>query len=181
MSVGLVGTPVSSYDQHSQFAHTVAFRRDGAARSAAATRRPSPVALGKVGRRRGVTLIEMLMVLIILGLMLAAALPRFGQLRTKMRVDAAAQQMIADLRVARSEALKRNRSVGLQKTGTSTYTLQFVGNRALPQGVAFTTGSDSVRFGAFGPPSSGAASFTVGFAGQTKQVTVSASGLLAVR
>jgi prepilin-type N-terminal cleavage/methylation domain-containing protein len=128
-----------------------------------------------------VTLIEMLIVLVILGIMLGVALPKFNQLRTNMRVSTAAQQLLGDLRRARSEALKRNASVGLQKTGSTTYNLQYIGARALPTGVQFTAGSDSVRFGSFGPPSAGAASFTVGFSGVTKQVTVSSAGLLAVR
>lgn len=133
------------------------------------------------GTRRGVTLIEMLMVLTIVGIMLAAALPKFNAMRTNYRVDTAAQQVVGDLRRARSEALKRNRSVKLAKTGTNTYSMQYIGNRTLPTGVSFTAGSDSIRFGSFGPPSTGAASFTVGFSGKTKQVTVSAAGFMAVR
>lgn len=132
-------------------------------------------------RRLGLTLMELLIVITIIGILVAISVPRINAIRTGMQVDAAAQQLIGDLRRARSVALKYNRSILMQKTGTTTYTVDSVGNRALPGGVVFSAGSDSVRFGSFGPPISGAASFTVSLSGRTKQVVLSAAGLMAVQ
>lgn len=159
---------------HVECSAVAAFRsvRTTSPERAAATRRCA---------RSGLTLVELLIVIVIMGIMLAASLPRISQIRTGMRIDGAAQQVLGDLRRARSEALKRNQSVLVRKTGSTTYDVQFVGIRALPTGVEFTAGSDSIRFGAFGPPVSGGASFTLGFGGRTRQVTLSASGLMAVR
>ena len=159
----------------------------GDARSAATLVRPSVPSLPqRLSTRRaplrpGLTLMELLIVITIVGILVAIAVPRINTIRTGMQLDAAAQQVIGDLRRARSIALKYNRSILMQKTGTTTYAVDSVGNRVLPDGVVFSAGADSVRFGTFGPPISGAASFTVSLDGRTKQVVLTAAGLMTVQ
>lgn len=132
-------------------------------------------------RKSGVTLIELLIVIVIVGILSTLGIPRINQIRAGLRIDAAAQQLVGSLRRARSEALKRNKSIKLAKTGTTTYSVDSIGAFTLPEGVVFSAGSDSVRFSSYGPPVSGAASFTLSLNGRTKQVTLSAAGLMGVQ
>jgi prepilin-type N-terminal cleavage/methylation domain-containing protein len=131
--------------------------------------------------RFGVTMIEMLLVVVILGILMAIVAPRFGNMRVKYQVEAAGQQLVRDLNRARTEAVKRNANVWLAKTSTTNYTLQHVGDRALPNGVTFTSGPDTVKFAAFGPAISGAATFVLGLSGVVKNVKVNASGFASVQ
>ena len=138
----------------------------------------------RVAHRRdrfGVTMIEMLLVVVILGILMAIVAPRFGNMRVKYQVEAAGQQLVRDLNRARTEAVKRNANVWLAKTSATEYTLQHVGARTLPNGVTFTSGPDTVRFAAFGPAISGAATFVLGLSGVVKNVKVSASGFANVQ
>jgi prepilin-type N-terminal cleavage/methylation domain-containing protein len=131
--------------------------------------------------RHGVTMIEMLLVVVILGILMAIVAPRFGNMRVKYQVEAAGQQLVRDLNRARTEAVKRNANVWLAKTSTTEYNLQYVGARALPNNVTFTSGPDTVKFAAFGPAISGAATYVLTLSGINKSVKVNASGFASVQ
>lgn len=131
--------------------------------------------------RRGVTMIEMLLVVVIMGILMAIVAPRFGNMRLKLQVEAAAQQLVRDLNRARTEAVKRNANVYLAKTSTTAYDLQHVGPRTLPNDVTFASGPDTVRFAAFGPAITGAATFMLTLSGVVKSVKVNASGFASVQ
>ena len=131
--------------------------------------------------RRGVTMIEMLLVVVIMGILMAIVAPRFGNMRVKYQVEAAAQQLVRDLNRARTEAVKRNANVFLAKTSTTAYDLQYVGARSLPNNVTFSSGPDTVRFAAFGPAITGAATFMLTLSGVAKSVKVNASGFASVQ
>lgn len=60
-------------------------------------------------RRAGFTLIEILMVMLIAGMVLAFALPRFGALRESGRMNAARTQMVSTVTTARSAAVQNGR------------------------------------------------------------------------
>jgi Tfp pilus assembly protein FimT len=63
--------------------------------------------------RRGATLLELVLTLILLGLVLATALPRLGGLADSLAVDRAAQEIAAAHRRARMSAILRSRIIEL--------------------------------------------------------------------
>jgi type IV fimbrial biogenesis protein FimT len=68
--------------------------------------------IGRASRMRGLTLLELLVVITILALLLGIALPATQDLIERNRLKAAAQALAEDLQWARSEAIKRNRVLG---------------------------------------------------------------------
>jgi type IV fimbrial biogenesis protein FimT len=69
------------------------------------TSRPLP------GRRTGFSLLETLMVLSILGIVLAVALPSYSRSASTQRARAAAHVLASDLRVAQQEAMTRRSAI----------------------------------------------------------------------
>lgn len=61
--------------------------------------------------QRGLTLIELLMVLALLGLLTGLALPAFSALRERSRLAAIQNELLASLALARSEAIRSRRPV----------------------------------------------------------------------
>jgi prepilin-type N-terminal cleavage/methylation domain-containing protein len=135
-----------------------------------------------VVRRNGFTLVETMVVIVLAGMLLGIGVPRFSETRRRYQVDAAAHQLAGDLRRAQVEAIRRNTPVTLERITDSSYTVDFIGERMLESGVTFAGWSaDSVRMAVFGPPTTGARSFTVMWAGMQKTVSVSAAGLVTVQ
>jgi type II secretion system protein H len=132
---------------------------------------------------RGFTLVETLMVIVLVGMLMAIALPRFRNQRNRYWLDTAAYQLAGDLRRAQIEAIRRNQPVTLERINDSTYNVDFIGDRLLRDKVKFSTAlsADSVRLATFGPPTTGARSFVVQLSGAQKTVTVSAAGLVTVQ
>ena len=132
---------------------------------------------------RGFTLVEAVMVMVLGGMLMAIALPRFREQRTRYQLDTAAFQLAGDLRRAQIEAIRRNQPITLERINDSTYNVDFIGDRLLTDNVRFDMGltADSVRLAAFGPPTTGARSFVVQIGGAQKTVTVSAAGLVTVQ
>lgn len=62
-------------------------------------------------QHRGVTLIELMVVLAVLGVILAVAAPSFADLVNKRRVAAAASELSTNLAYARSESALRNETI----------------------------------------------------------------------
>jgi prepilin-type N-terminal cleavage/methylation domain-containing protein len=131
--------------------------------------------------RRGFTLVETALVVVVAGLLLAIAAPRFTAMRNGFRLDTAAQQVAGDLRRAQVEAIKRNQTVVVAKVDASTYSITFIGNRTLEPGVQFDAAAMTVSLASFGPPIGGGGTFTINLAGRTKTVTVGANGLVTIQ
>lgn len=70
-------------------------------------------------RQRGVTLIEALAVVAILAIVSAVAAPGMRAFAMSQRAKTLSYDLVADLLVARSEALKRNAAVTVAPIGTS--------------------------------------------------------------
>jgi|GEM_PF-685163 len=77
-------------------------------------------ALFRVGRTldRGITLMETMIVVVILGILLATALPTFARFLSFSRASGATADFVHAIALARSEALRRNGRVYLAPTNT---------------------------------------------------------------
>lgn len=64
----------------------------------------------------GVTLIELLVTIALLGILSALAAPSFGDILRRQRVESMREEMIASLAVARVEAITRGQNVVLLRT-----------------------------------------------------------------
>jgi type IV fimbrial biogenesis protein FimT len=69
-------------------------------------------------RQRGVSLIEAMVAVVIMGILMAMAAPNFGTWITGSRIRATAEGLLAGLQYARSEATTRNTQVRFQLTTT---------------------------------------------------------------
>jgi type IV fimbrial biogenesis protein FimT len=69
--------------------------------------------------QRGVTLMEVMIVLAIVALLLAIGVPAFREFVARNRLDGAAQDLLASLQFARSEATRRGVQVTLRLAGTA--------------------------------------------------------------
>lgn len=66
-----------------------------------------------VQRNHGFSLVELMVVLIVLAIVVSIALPSFTDMIRRTHIDAAGDELVGALRLARSEALQRNLSVQL--------------------------------------------------------------------
>jgi len=79
-----------------------------------AAKRIFPVAgPGTPGRQSGVTLVEAMVAILVLSLLLGLGVPGFVAMFKNNRMVSMANELVADINLARSEAIKRNRQVGL--------------------------------------------------------------------
>ncbi len=71
-------------------------------------------------RQAGLTLIELLIGLVVMAVLLSIAVPSFQTLRHQNTVRSAGMAIYADLQLARSEAIKRNKDITVCFTGSGT-------------------------------------------------------------
>ena len=129
-------------------------------------------------KQSGLTAFELTLALAIIAIMAAVTLPPFMQWRQKAQLSGAASNLAADLEMAKTQAIRANRTVVVDFE-TSTYTLfvdtgdggggppnwnretgeELLAERALPPGVridtaslSFPTVSDKTRFNSRGIP-----------------------------
>ena len=85
-------------------------------------------------RRRGFTLIEIMMVVVIIGILARVALPKYQQVRTRARAAA----MISELNVIRGAAYMSFENTGVWPAETGTGKVPAAMMTALPNGFSFT-------------------------------------------
>lgn len=142
-----------------------------------------------IASRRGFTLIEIAMVLAIMGIILAMAVPRYASAICRFQVDTASRRLVRDLTTAREWARSRgsNQSVtftvasdtyqvpGLKGLdGSADYTVKVSGEPYRASIISADFGGQSfVVFNGYGVPTSGGA-IILDSGGYTKTVTVDA-------
>lgn len=104
---------------------------------------------------RGLTLVELMVTLAVIGLMVTFAGPQFSDFLTNTRMREGAHSVLAQALFAQSEALKRNTPVRLTvTTAAATVTVVSTGevlrSQALTDGLSATNGA--INFGANGLP-----------------------------
>lgn len=136
----------------------------------------------KTTNRIGFTLIEMMIVMVIAGVLMTIALPGAARLQRAMKMDSGAQQFMRELTRAQTEAIKRNQARTVTKVSETTYQIQGLPVRTLPEGVKFSASSaTAVQFASFGPPPLGGAVFRLELGGLSRNISVNASGLVTVQ
>ena len=83
----------------------------------------SPRSARAPGRRRGFSYVEIVIVVLVLGILTAAAVPKYADTLVRMRLDAAARRIATDLATAQARACATSSSQ------TITFTLPPAGNR----------------------------------------------------
>jgi prepilin-type N-terminal cleavage/methylation domain-containing protein len=142
----------------------------------ARSHRPSPLR-----QRSGFSLIEMLVVVVVVGILLAIAFPRSAAAYRRLQVENAVEQLARDLTRTQTQAIKQNTSLSLIRTSATTYTVGAL-TRTLPDGVSFSVASpDSATFAAFGPTITGPAEFVLSSGSWQRSVKLSTAGRVTVR
>ena len=127
--------------------------------------------------RAGMTLVEIMVAVSVLAVGTSIAIPRITAIRDQLTLDAAAQELVHQLNLVRSEAIKGNRATSFYRRSTNTFQVGTLTTRALPGNVTFAVGApDSVRYASFGPPVTGAVTIPLQVGTRTKTVRVNAAG-----
>lgn len=78
---------------------------------------------------KGFSLIELMIVIVIVGILAGFGMPEYGRYVAKSRVRSAATELIQNMRMIRTMAIKENRTyIVTFNTGTNTYTMGFDGD-----------------------------------------------------
>jgi len=144
--------------------------------------------LHRTPARSGYTLTEVMMVVMIVGLATAIAIPQIARIRTNFALDEATQQLQSDLRRSQSEAIRRNRQVNVTRVNDSTYRLAVNGaggvvidEHQLPSPVKFGAGSaTTLQIRSFGQPIETSTSFVLTLNSRQRTVRMNAVGRVTV-
>ena len=128
---------------------------------ASAPARPSaPVSAPRRARQGGMTIIELVVVIGVLVLAGAVALPPFADWRHGMRLRAAANEIRTDLERARARAIKENTDVAVQfEPSTGLYRMTYtdeagtavlIKSASLPPGIRMATENAAYTLDSFG-------------------------------
>lgn len=130
-----------------------------------------------IARRAGMTLVEIMVAVSVLAVGTSIAIPRITAIRDQLSLEAAAGELVHQLNLARSEAIKRNQPTSFYRRTPKTFQVGTLTVRALPGHVTFASGApDSVRYASFGPPATGAVVIPLQVGTRIKVVRVNAAG-----
>ena len=130
--------------------------------------------------RNGFTLTELTIVLLMIGIITSMAMPKVTQTRDRLSLETATHEFARGFSLARSEAIRLNRTVTIQPAGDTAYVLPS-GQLNLPNGGHFTTiPADSISFASFGPPVVGVGTYVITYKGRTSTIEISAAGFVRV-
>jgi type II secretion system protein H len=140
-------------------------------------------------RRGGFTLVELLVVLILAAIISSMVVPRFFSYFRHLSARSAVSQVVADLTMARTQAVREGRTVSLRVTGASTYrvtldngatilrTLKTVDVKGGQRAVTLSPGTARVIFNSRGMLVTGSTTqLLVSRTGKADTVSVSAVG-----
>jgi len=128
--------------------------------------------------RSGFTVIEVLAVIAVIGILIAAAVPKLPTVLPSLRLNDAARQIASDLQVARMKAIAQNSSNTVTFNTSTTYSFSIGSDSRdfgqLYPGITFTNTANPV----FTPrgTASTTATITLSNGSATKQVQVNAVG-----
>lgn len=133
--------------------------------------------------QKGFTLVELTTAASVLAVLMSMAAPGFQQLVTSQRLRSASFDLVSDLVLARSEALKRGATVRVVPNGdswASGWTVQVTGGteplaqrNGLGNGVAVTTAPPSVTFDVNGRVANVDSTVRIGLAGADRKRCIS--------
>lgn len=128
--------------------------------------------------RKGVTLLEIMMVMTLAGVMLGVVVPSVLTFRQTASLNTAAYELARDLGRARVEAVKRNQKVMFTRLADTSYQVGDEGPRRLPPAVRFKEddSAESVTFTSMGVVADGTSQFNLKAGTSLRTVVVRASG-----
>jgi len=95
-----------------------------------------------MNNNKGVTLLEMMIIAVVIGITSTLAIPRFGQVMDKLRLKTAGRDVVSSLRLARSSAVSQRDQFGVYFDLNSRQYVLFK-DLANPGSFTYDAGSDS--------------------------------------
>jgi len=96
----------------------------------------------KTKNNKGITILEMMIIAVIIGITSTLAIPRFGQVMEKLRLKTAGRDIVSSLRLARSNAVSQRDQFGVYFDLNSNQYVLFK-DLANPGSFTYDAGSDS--------------------------------------
>lgn len=132
--------------------------------------------------RRGITLIEVLVVLAMVAILVGFALPKAAAIQESIALESGAQQVVRELNLAQVRAIKENRTVSFVFESETVYRIGTGEARPLPSSLRFYSAPPEIQFASFGPPVSGPVTLTLASStGRTRSIVMNATGYVTLQ
>ena len=97
----------------------------------------------KIKNSKGVTMLEMMIIAVVIGVTSLLAIPRFGKIMDRLKLKTTGKEMVASLRLARSSAVSQRSQFGVYFDLNSRKYILFA-DVANPSSFTYDAGLDSV-------------------------------------